>query len=322
MQTTRANNTDAGNGSYAICRVIGASRSPSPDPRRSAKKMKTPAQRQPCKRCRKGISNAPMKPSVILALTLCFNASLIAQDTKPQIEEDIDKLLPIPSTEFIPPPPPKEVPAIKVEAATTRTLPTHQITVLRGEASTLPDIPPPPEPKPSVPGPVGEPHYLLSFGATVYDHRISHVRWFDPRTEKQFEAWCGWDWTLLSPMPEIVLGERVSSFHLFASNIDTAAMRGAGREFKMPEHPELVEGAFSITKGDENDTEALKALIAIRDFYLKHKERLGQIRQAREEYQAAAAAWHAAHPPQPQSHTFWLKPHRGSRYLKEEGGER
>ena len=129
--------------------------------------MKTPAQRQPCQRRGKGVSNAAMKPSVILALTLCLNASLLAQDREPQTEEDIEKLLPIPSTEFIPPPPPKEVPAIKVEAATTRTLPTHQITVLRGEASTLPDIPPPPEPKPSVPGPVGEPHYLLSFGVTV-----------------------------------------------------------------------------------------------------------------------------------------------------------
>ena len=32
---TRANKTDAGNGSYGICRVIGVSRSPSPDPGRS-----------------------------------------------------------------------------------------------------------------------------------------------------------------------------------------------------------------------------------------------------------------------------------------------
>jgi hypothetical protein len=32
---TRANKTDAGNGSYGICRVIDASRSPSPDPNRS-----------------------------------------------------------------------------------------------------------------------------------------------------------------------------------------------------------------------------------------------------------------------------------------------
>jgi hypothetical protein len=37
MQPTRPNKTDAGNGSYGICRVINASRSPSPDPKRSAK---------------------------------------------------------------------------------------------------------------------------------------------------------------------------------------------------------------------------------------------------------------------------------------------
>jgi len=34
----KANKTDAGNGSYGICRVIDASCSPSPDPKRSARK--------------------------------------------------------------------------------------------------------------------------------------------------------------------------------------------------------------------------------------------------------------------------------------------
>lgn len=263
-----------------------------------------------------------MKFLVTFALTTGLSLPLHAQDAERQVEQDVEKLLPIPSTKFIPPPPPKEVPAIKVETATTRTLPTHQITVLRGEASTLPDIPPPPEPKPFVPGPVGEPHYLLSFDATVYDHRISHVRWFDPRTEKQFEAWCGWDWTMLSPFPEIKIGERISSFHLFASNIDTDRRLRFGREWEMPEHPELEELAFAITKGDTNDTEAIRILGTLRDYYIKHKDRLVLIRQAREEHQAAAAAWHAANPSQPQSHTFWLKPHRGSRYLKQEGDAR
>jgi len=35
----RANKTDAGNGSYGICRVINASRSPSPDPTRSPNRI-------------------------------------------------------------------------------------------------------------------------------------------------------------------------------------------------------------------------------------------------------------------------------------------
>ena len=79
------------------------------------------------------VSDASMKAQVVLASSLCCNASLLAQDTERQAEADIVKLLPIPSTEFIPPPPAKEVPAIRVEAATTRTLPPHQITALRGE---------------------------------------------------------------------------------------------------------------------------------------------------------------------------------------------
>ncbi len=37
LKKPKANKTDAGNGSYGICRVIDASRSPSPDPNRSPK---------------------------------------------------------------------------------------------------------------------------------------------------------------------------------------------------------------------------------------------------------------------------------------------
>ena len=36
---SKPNKTDAGNGSYGICRVIDASRSPSPDPSRSANRQ-------------------------------------------------------------------------------------------------------------------------------------------------------------------------------------------------------------------------------------------------------------------------------------------
>jgi hypothetical protein len=43
--TPKANKTDAGNGSDGICRVIDASRSPSPDPKRSATIMSHPPHR-------------------------------------------------------------------------------------------------------------------------------------------------------------------------------------------------------------------------------------------------------------------------------------
>jgi hypothetical protein len=50
------------------------------------------------------------------------------------------------------------------------------------------------------------------------------------------------------------------------------------------------------------------------------KARLVAFQAARETYFKAAAAWAAAHPPVPKNETFIFRPHRGSRYLKTEGG--
>ena len=209
-----------------------------------------------------------------------------------------------------------------IKSSTVLKLPTHQITVLRGGSSTLPDIPVPPIPKPSPLGPVGEPRYLVSIGAMVYDHRVSQVTWWNPKTRETFEAWCGWDWTLLSPLPQIEIGNQLSYFHLSPFNIDTTAKVRFGREFEMPAHPEVAPDGFVITQGDPNDHSAVAILGTFRDYYLKHKPRLILIQKAQEQYQAEAEAWHAAHPPKPESHTFWLKPHRGSRYLAKDGGGR
>lgn len=258
-----------------------------------------------------------------LAQAIVF-AAFLAPFATAQEEQvpSLDEILPIPSSKFIPPPPPKEVPPMVVEASTVRKFPDHQIMVLRGDASTLPDIPLPPEPQPFFPGPVEEPHYLMSFGATVYDHSLSHVTWSNPKTNESFEAWCAWDWTLLSPIPQVEIDNEFSTFCLFSSNIDTGAGLRFGREFKMPEHPDVPADTFVITKGNPEDPTAKKAITTLRDYYLRHKERLILIQKAREEYQAEAEAWHAANPPKPENHTFWLKPHRGSRYLKNEGSAR
>ena len=207
-----------------------------------------------------------------------------------------------------------------VKASTVTPSQSRSITLIRGEASTLPDIPPPPISKPSVPGREREPHYVVSIGASVYDHSLSHLRWTNPETKESFEAWCGWDFTLLSPIPQIEIGERFSSFHLSAFNVDAAAERRAGRKTEIPSHPEVIADGFAISKGDASNADAQILLTTLRDYYLKHKERLILIKKAQAEYQAAAAAWHKANPPKPENHTFWLKPHRGSRYLTQEGG--
>jgi hypothetical protein len=157
----------------------------------------------------------------------------------------VDDAPAIPSSKFTPPPPPKEVPPMVIRASTVTPSQDRNITLIRGEASTLPDIPPPPISKPSVPGRESEPHYIVSIGASVYDHSLSHVKWTNPETKESFEAWCGWDFTLLSPISQIEISEKFSLFHLSSSNVDTDAVRRAGRKTEIPMHPEVIADGFA-----------------------------------------------------------------------------
>jgi hypothetical protein len=238
-------------------------------------------------------------------------------------QEVTDDAPPLPTLKFIPPPPPKEVPPMVVMASSVVKSPTHQMTLIRGDASTLPDLPPPPIPRPSMPGPEGKPSFIVSIGATVYDHRLSQVKWTNPETKESFEAWCAWDFTLLSPISQIAIDGEMNSFFLSADSIDTAGKQHRlDDELEIPPHPVLAVDSFVITAGDPKNTAAGKLLTSLRDYFLRHQSRLVLLQKAQEEYQTTAAAWHAAHPPKPENHTFWLKPHRGSRYLKNEGGEK
>lgn len=227
----------------------------------------------------------------------------------------------IPTVKFTPPPPPKRVPPMVVKASTVTSSPTHKIVIIRGDASTLPDVPPPVVSKPTMPDRETEPRYLVSIGASVYDHKLSHVTWMDPKTKVSFEAWCGWDFSLLSPFPQIVTGEKTAFFYLSTSHIDTTAVRSLGRKIGIPVHPAVPADEFIISKGDIKDPDAQLLLATLREYYLLNKPRLILIKKAQADYQAAADAWYAQHPPKPENHTFWLKPHRGSRYLTKEEGK-
>lgn len=260
-------------------------------------------------------------PNIRLVTRFCLTLTAMQAPLVPAHELP-DDVLPIPSSRFTPPLPLKEVPTMMIKSSTVLKLPTHQITVLRGVASSLPDIPAPPVSKSSPLRSSGELRYLISISATVYDHRISHVSWWNPKTREAFAAWCGWDWTLLSPLPQLEIGNQLNHFHLSPFNIDTTAKIRLGRKLEIPAHPAVEPDGFVITRGNSADPSALALLGTLKNYYIKHKPRLILIRKAREQYQAEADAWHAAHPPKPESHTFWLKPHRGSRYLPKDGGGR
>ena len=228
---------------------------------------------------------------------------------------------------FTPPPPPvvKRLPAVRVDAAVTHlSKNARTITLQRGEASTEPDLPPPPPPPPYV-----EPHeptpeeiaqriwqhrHNFNLGATVYDHKISVVNWTDQISLVHYEAVCGFDIGLLAGVGNFVhMGEKYSLF-LMHSDFDTTKVRRFANEWNLT-IPDVAPGEILITRGDVADTGATAPMTVVKQIIAAETPRLLPYQAARTTYQAAAAAWNAAHPPIPRDETFILRPHRGSRYL-------
>lgn len=211
--------------------------------------------------------------------------------------------------------PAKKIPAMRVNAAITappdRNFKT--LTVLRGEASKLPDLPLLPVAKPESPYNLtaediariaDERRHSLLLGATVFDHRVSLAQWHDAVSGENYEVLCGFDLSLLEGIGGFIHEGESYSLMLIHSP--------APRETPVPA---IAPEAITILKGNAAGPAALATITMLRDLIASEKGRLIPHQAALQRYRQAAAAWEKAHPPSPRAETFWLKPHRGSRYL-------
>ncbi len=269
--------------------------------------------------------------SISCVLATCLHAAEETADTKSSTADVSDRRAYIPHSlevpVFRPPAPPveKRIPAMRVDSAVTvPTKNSRSLTILRGEASTLPDLPPPPPAPPKVeprdPTPeeiarrIWHHRHDLNFGATIYDHKISVINWTDQVSLVRYEAVCGFDIGLLAGVGTFVHSGEKYSFSLMHSHYDTTWERRLTRRWKIAV-PEVNPGEIRITKGDAEDAIAIAPLTIIKEIIAAETPRLLVYQAKRETYFAASAAWHKANPVQPRDETIWLKPHRGSRYL-------
>lgn len=280
----------------------------------------------------------------LLALLLFGSGLLAAEETLPAEPVPIEGDSPaVPQrTTYIPseltvqpfaPPPPrvaKPLPVCRIDASVThRTNDGTTLTLQLGEPSTAPDLPdPPPPPLPVV---LREPtpeelaqrihHFRHAFnlGATIYDRRISVVNWTDPETRVSYQAVCGYDIGLLAGTGGFVHEGEDYQFVLFHSHISTEGLREVFNGWK-PNLPEVADGQIIITKGDPGNAIGTAPVVLMGKVIAAEKSRLAVFQTARNTYFKAATAWAAAHPPVPKDETFIFRPHRGSRYLKKEGG--
>ncbi len=228
---------------------------------------------------------------------------------------------------FTPPPPPvvKRLPVVRVDAATTSiSKNSRSITLQRGQASTEPDLPPPPpappyvEPRDPTPEEIAQRiwhhRHNLNLGAIIYDHKISVVNWTDQETLVRYEAVCGFDIGLLAGTGGFIHNGEDYSLFLMHSDFDTTWERRLTKRWRL-EVPEVAPGEILITQGDVKDAVATVPMTVIKEIIAAETPRLLTYQAERRTYFAAAAEWDAAHPPIPRDETFILRPHRGSHYL-------
>jgi hypothetical protein len=165
--------------------------------------------------------------------------------------------------------------------------------------------------------PPQRPNFIVGFSVIVYDRSLSHVKWHDPQSKEALEAWCGWDWDLLAPMQEVSCN-RVA-YHLFFAPwiVETTKVDPFLGKRTVPEHPKVEADQFVLVEGPADAEAGSSLLQAIQRHLIANKPRLEAMKAARDQYRADAEAWRKANPPTPRNHTIVLRPHRGSRYLKD-----
>ena len=188
-------------------------------------------------------------------------------------------------------------------------------------APDLPEPQPVPEPAPGLPPRLVRQLVVISLGGTIYDQRVSHVRWLHPVTQEPYEADLGYNLGLLSPINRFVRNGVPHHANLIFSQQSTTgpyAQRLAALGRPPIPVPQIAPDTYRLTKGNAGDPAGLAPLIALHELYLAEKPRLEKLRDDLAERRAEEKAWADAHPKPVEPPVFWFKPHRNSRYLTEQ----
>ena len=227
---------------------------------------------------------------------------------------------------YTPPAPPVEriVPAMRIDSAVTVPA-THSrtLTILRGEASTLPDIPEPVVVEQRPPRKITADELArkaevrrcrLNFSAEVFENGVSIIRWHHPDSEESYEAICGFDVNLLAGLGQFTSAGKIYQLSFIPPGVRPTSLSRLSK-LPLPKPPEAALNTINITQGNANDLVGTATVTLLRDLIATEKSRLIVYQAKRAIYQQDSAAWQKFHPSLPRDETIWFRPHRGSRYL-------
>lgn len=181
----------------------------------------------------------------------------------------------------------------------------------------------PPQPRPTIPRERTQEElarqiflrrHTLQIGATVFDHRLSIVHWRHPDTGEFYKAVCGFDVGLLAGVGRFSHEGETYDLMLVHSHYESRQVRSLPW-WGIPDLSAVPEGSIIFKQGNQKDPLGTAPITLLRELITTEKSRLTLYQENSTRYQQAAAAWEKTHPVPPRDETFWLRPHRGSRYL-------
>lgn len=242
--------------------------------------------------------------------------SVLAQDTKTGDASNAMVTQDLGAPVFVPPAPkpkPPQFEAIETHEGETNGKP---LIVHRVKAPDLPstlfennDTAPNPDSENSpVPAPQ-EPQIQPAFitvASTTYNGSITRLLW--SCEGKTYEGWSNVDFDLL---------EAITSFQSHGVSYNCIMLHSraeAVEDSAFPWHPELPsdDTAFVITKGDENDDEAIRPMMALHEVAVAEEEYLAVLAELRKEYREDRKKWLEENPPKTNRVTIQYWPGKNS----------
>ena len=143
---------------------------------------------------------------------------------------------------------------------------------------------------------------VLMLSATVYDRRVTELRWF--ADGREYRAWSNIDFNLLAGLGEIETEDCVYSLIMGLGN----ETRESVVEKAMPDPSAFPVGRSTyLLTGNAPADESLAALDALHRYYDANRRRLIAVYEKRQAANAAREQWLKEHPPMPENTVinFW-----------------
>ncbi|MEY4484141.1 MAG: hypothetical protein RL693_1593 [Verrucomicrobiota bacterium] len=158
-------------------------------------------------------------------------------------------------------------------------------------------------------------HQMLSISATVYDRKITELRWF--KDGKSFHAWSNIDFNYIAGIGSFETADTIYSVVLGIGN-ETSQSSGIVKSLPALEAFPAAQSSYILIKGDPKTAytaQDVASMDALHHYFAVNRDKLKAAYTLREQERLKQEQWQKAHPPVPKDTVINFWPIKSSVYL-------